>query len=301
MLRASKWLPSIKKHLNTTCLGLEIEVDIPMMPSVTDAKAGSAHGLADILEHYNQDVDELIRGRIIDPISGTKLVKNSCLCNFKLFLFRTSPWIQSEFEFDRGALDCDRSKKDAMSRRTRVLAERSAEGCQGRRQIVCISEQNQVRFDWSSDISVNYNGILVLFRKLISAGISAHDDHLKNAKLRDVRNMQLKLADRTFKPNSVTPEVPNTEFRRALVDAHEKDENLFEKEYFKTLHFNAHLLFRTRIKNLCDGTVSNCFDFTSFSQPRPLSQSIQKFITNLTRPFCQFVFSTIDLLTWTRI
>ncbi len=91
MLRASKWLPSIKKHLNTTCLGLEIEVDIPMMPSVTDAKAGSAHGLADILEHYNQDVDELIRGRIIDPISGTKLVKNSCLCNFKLFLFRTSP------------------------------------------------------------------------------------------------------------------------------------------------------------------------------------------------------------------
>ncbi len=55
--RAAKWLPKIKKYFPT------IEMNFTL-PSEEDVTIKSAHGLADILEHFDLDINDLVNGQL---------------------------------------------------------------------------------------------------------------------------------------------------------------------------------------------------------------------------------------------
>ena len=59
MLRTAKWLPKLKREISNLKLNFSF-------PSEEDSSVGAVHGLADIQEHYDFKVDDLIKGHIED-------------------------------------------------------------------------------------------------------------------------------------------------------------------------------------------------------------------------------------------
>ncbi len=79
MLRTAKFLPSLKKHIDS------LKFDYTM-PSGSDAAVGAAHGLADLQEYHRLDVDDLVQGRLKDYVNperffqaASNLTSQECL------------------------------------------------------------------------------------------------------------------------------------------------------------------------------------------------------------------------------
>ncbi len=64
--RMAKWLPMLKSDIPSLKIHFQL-------PNEYDAAFGVAHGLADIQEHYNLDVNDMIQGRIVSSVDSERV------------------------------------------------------------------------------------------------------------------------------------------------------------------------------------------------------------------------------------
>ena len=74
MQRTSKWLPKLRKIMKNDLTSFNLK-----LPTETEAVAGAAHGLADILEYYDMNATKMALGVIEDfrfaPDEGRRFYK----------------------------------------------------------------------------------------------------------------------------------------------------------------------------------------------------------------------------------
>ncbi len=106
--RASKWFPILKENVPSLQLTLTI-------PTESEVTIGSAHGLADIQEHYNFKVDDLIQGKIVDPITGRVYKSEQRLTSVEALLMAKEAvdvrYLEGAVLWLKGALKAAKSEK----------------------------------------------------------------------------------------------------------------------------------------------------------------------------------------------
>ncbi len=106
--RASKWFPILVENIPELDTGLTI-------PTKDEVIVGAAHGLADIQEHYNLNVNDLIQGKIVDSVNGQvyKSVRN--LSSTEALLIakeaRDVKYLEGQVRWLKGALKAAKSEK----------------------------------------------------------------------------------------------------------------------------------------------------------------------------------------------
>ncbi len=114
MMRAARFYPTVKANPEP-----ELNISLPLMPSLSDAKGGAVHGLTDIQEYYALNVSDLIRGRIVDRLSGKVYQAGQNLTSGEVLLIaaeaKRTNYLDAHVQWLRGALEAARAEQKPNS------------------------------------------------------------------------------------------------------------------------------------------------------------------------------------------